>query len=596
MEDQMLKILIQNACQSGVVSASDKEIIYRKAQQLSIKPEIVDQMIEQELQKNKDEGLESGFMAIEDMQNTSEKVLDSKISEMKEQSKFADQRPLSFQGAMSTVYQAKLYGKWIIIKRIKPEFKDNPKYKELFIREFENAYHLDHPHIVRLLDKGEDQEGLYYTMEYIDGRSLSEMITTTGINNERLAEKAARQIIDALLYVHKKQIYHRDLKPDNIFVTYRGDNVKILDFGLAAADNFEDNLSKAGTPRYASPEQMDPNKSIDQRSDIYSFGKIFLEMLTGETKIEALTKVVNPVYSYIIEKSVEENPDERFADCDEILDVFKNPSLVPEKKMPLKTEIKNPVKKEIKEQKPKESEGTNKVLIPLLIGLGVLVIAFSLYFFVFKNKGNSPLINKKGTNSLISKADSLFNVGEYIEANDVYQGISKKDKHVNSQISILDKILKKYNEATKVFDGKNIARALGMYEQIEKDFPKFKKVTEKIEICKNIIKNADYKTLQVVPESSTNKLGFADKDGNVVVDYQFDYVAPLKDWHKVGLIPVQINNKYGFIDKNKNYFAKCIYSKTFNGKYVWQPTGYQVEKDGQKVYISVDKNGNGSIK
>ena len=59
---------------------------------------------------------------------------------------------------MSTVYQGKQYGKWIIIKRIKPQFKDNEDYKSLFFKEFENAYHLDHPNIVRILDKGEDEE------------------------------------------------------------------------------------------------------------------------------------------------------------------------------------------------------------------------------------------------------------------------------------------------------------------------------------------------------------------------------------------------------------------------------------------------------
>ena len=104
---------------------------------------------------------------------------------------------MSSQGAMSTVYQGKQYGKWIIIKRIKPQFKDNEDYKSLFFKEFENAYHLDHPNIVRILDKGEDEEGAFYTMEYVDGQSLTDLIKTgRTVKDERLTKKLFSQIIN----------------------------------------------------------------------------------------------------------------------------------------------------------------------------------------------------------------------------------------------------------------------------------------------------------------------------------------------------------------------------------------------------------------
>ncbi len=592
MDDQMLRILIQSACENGTISDSDKEIIYRKAQQLGMKTDIVDKLIADEIAKNSTEGLESGFIPMDELQAAENKIEQNIEPQKQKQTKFTDQKPLSTQGAMSTVYQAKLYGKWIIIKRIKPQYKDDPKYKELFIREFENAYHLDHPHIVRLLDKGEDAEGLYYTMEYIDGRSLSEMITKEGLNNNKLSDKIARQIIDALIYVHKKQIYHRDLKPDNIYLTYKGDNVKILDFGLAAADNFDDNLAKAGTPRYASPEQMDAKMNIDQRSDIYSFGKIFLEMLTGTTDINAINNIISPSHRYIIEKALALNRDDRFNNCEEILAIFNNPNLIPKKKS-----IKKTIKKEpIKTQKKAKSEKSNKnALFPVVAGLGIVAIIIAAYF-LFLRKDNIQILPKKNNINMIAKADSLFNAGEFAQAKDTYEKIDKKNEHVNNQINILDKILKRFEAANKIFDGKNIARALGLYQNIAKDYPNFGQVTEKIKTCKSIIKNADFNKLQVVPESSTNKLGFADSKGNVVVDYQFDKVAPLKDWHKNGLIPVQIAGKYGFIDRNKNYFAKCIYSPDINGKYVWLPNGYRVKKNGRNVFISVDKNGNGRIR
>ena len=588
----MLKILIQSACQEGTISDSDKEIIYRKAQQQGIKREVVDKLIAQEIEKNSSDGLESGFMPIDEMPTTDNNSQQNIVSAEQEQTKFTNQEPLSSQGAMSTVYQAKLYGKWIIIKRIKPQYKNNAKYRELFIREFENAYHLDHPHIVRLLDKGEDAEGLYYTMEYIDGRALSEMIKKDGLGNDKLAEKIARQIIDALIYVHKKQIYHRDLKPDNIYLTYKGDNVKILDFGLAAADNFDDNLAKAGTPRYASPEQMNPQMNIDQRSDIYSFGKIFLEMLTGTTDIASIDKVHSLSYRYIIEKSLATDRQQRFNDCDEILEIFNNPNLVPKSKSVKKAVKKNSTKTSTKE---KTGKSNKKTLLAVMIGIGIVALLLGVYF-LFLKRDNIKILPAKDNTNIVLKADSLFNVGEFVKAKNAYEKINKKNEHVNKQISILDGILKKFDAANKVFEGKNIARALGLYQGIAKDYPNFKGVTEKIKDCKSIIRNADFNKLQVVPESSTNKLGFADSKGNVVVDYQFDKVAPLKDWHKIGLIPVQIAGKYGFIDRNKNYFAKCIYSSGINGKYVWLPKGYRVKKNGHSVFISVDRNGNGTIK
>jgi serine/threonine protein kinase len=196
MDNNILNILIKSACESGQISDTDKEIIYKKAQQLGVAKEEVDKKIEQELANaTSNNDLESGFIPMDQLDNDTQEQ-QTVNNQPLQQSKFTDLKPLSYQGAMSIVFQAKQYGKWIIIKRIKPEFKDNAKYKELFIREFENAYHLDHPNIVRLLDKGEDNEGLYYTMEFIDGRPLTELIKNQGLENKKLVPKIAKQILD----------------------------------------------------------------------------------------------------------------------------------------------------------------------------------------------------------------------------------------------------------------------------------------------------------------------------------------------------------------------------------------------------------------
>lgn len=596
--DEVLKLLIDSACKSGSISDFDREIIYKKAAQQGISREEIDNYIEQQLSKNKSQDLESGFIPIDEVENEikneeNTKKQDNKIKLTKtvSSSKFTNIEKLEYQGAMSTVYRAKQYGKWIIIKRIKPEYRNNAKYRELFFKEFENAYHLEHPNIVRLLDKGEDAEGPFYTMEYVDGRPLSKMITSSGINNERLAVKISKQILDALAYVHKKQVFHRDLKPDNIFITYRGDNVKILDFGLAAADYFDDNLKKAGTPRYAAPEQLTEASSVDQRADIYSFGKIFLEMLTGDVSQQAIQKVYNQAYRQIIAKATASNPADRYHDCEEIINDLKEAKNIPNKKNEKSTSQK------IKQAKPSKSEGSSSKNRKWILISAFVIIVLILSYIIGRNVvKNNPIFHNK-TEELLATADSLYNNAKFKQAKQIYEKIEPKTQQISDKIKRIDEIIKVFEQIQTQLDGKNLVRALSLIKDAQKKFPEVKILQTKADSCQNIIDKADFKNLQVVPESGTNKLGLADENGNVVVDYQFDYIAPIKQWHSKGLIPVKIGNKYGFVDRNKHYFAKCIYDPDpRNGKCVWQPNGFTVRLNGKSVYITVDSEGNGHIK
>jgi serine/threonine protein kinase len=156
-----------------------------------------------------------------------------------------------------------------------------PNYIDLFFKEYHNARELRHEHIVDVQGRGEDEEGPYFYMEYVDGQPLSRRIPPGGIKDERLIRKVAVQTLEALDYAHKKQIFHRDLKPDNILVTNRGDNVKLIDFGLAATDRYDDiaGASFVGTRKYAAPEQTNDPTRVDGRADLYAFGLILLEML-----------------------------------------------------------------------------------------------------------------------------------------------------------------------------------------------------------------------------------------------------------------------------------------------------------------------------
>ena len=232
---------------------------------------------------------------------------------------FSEVKLLDSSGAMSDIYSAIHLGRRrVIIKRIKQQYRNSQQYIELFYKEFENAFSLEHNNIVHVYGKGEDAEGPYYYMEYIDGRTLTYVINEEHRQDINFVRRVLVEILDALSYVHKKQIFHRDLKPDNIMLTYKGDNVKIIDFGLATADDLPDNLKRAGTPKYAAPELNNKAYSADQRADIYSLGMIMLEWLAGAPDRRKLMGINNTLLRDIADKSTMMYPESRYTSCDEI--------------------------------------------------------------------------------------------------------------------------------------------------------------------------------------------------------------------------------------------------------------------------------------
>jgi len=338
----ILKLMIQSACADGKLTEDELIHLTRKAREAGISDEDLQFLIQTELKKakNKTEKKESqntemsGFIT-ENKDESGFITNDDKKVEVKEkkEDQFSEITNFETQGAMSLLQKAKYLGsKWVIIKRIKSEFKDNKKYQSLFEKEFENSFHLDHQNIVRVYGKGNDSQGVYYYMEYIDGRTITEMIKHQEFKDEKFFTNIVLQILEALIYVHKKQIVHRDLKPDNILVTFKGDNVKIFDFGLASTDDYEDNLVKVGTPKYSSPEQKIKGFDVDQRSDIYSLGIIMLEMMTSKTEKIFLSEIKNDNIRTTIKKMLEEKPSNRFQNCTEIKNILS--TQVPKKTIP----------------------------------------------------------------------------------------------------------------------------------------------------------------------------------------------------------------------------------------------------------------------
>jgi ligand-binding sensor domain-containing protein/tRNA A-37 threonylcarbamoyl transferase component Bud32 len=193
-------------------------------------------------------------------------------------------------GGMGTIYKAKNLmdkSETVAIKVLKEEMFSDESSRKRFKQEAAIIDQLDHPHIVKVIERGESRQNLFIAMEYLQGITLTEKI----IADEKLPIKEALhimiQIADALAKIHSKNIIHRDLKPDNIMLIERkGDLnfVKLLDFGLAMTQ-YQTRLTQTGivigTINYLSPEQISGKRS-GAASDIYALGTIFYEMLTGD--------------------------------------------------------------------------------------------------------------------------------------------------------------------------------------------------------------------------------------------------------------------------------------------------------------------------
>lgn len=191
------------------------------------------------------------------------------------------------------LFTAMRYGKLYVLKGIKPDFLFIPVYRQALTKEFEIGLQLDHPNICRTIGMEEVGDlGSVIVMEHIDGETLQTMMASGTLDGET-AWRIARQLADALDYIHSKQIVHRDLKPSNIMITHNGHNVKLIDFSLSDSDSFAVLKQPAGTYGYIAPELFMPNAKSDISSDIYSFGMVVKEMadVTADKKLARIAEV-----------------------------------------------------------------------------------------------------------------------------------------------------------------------------------------------------------------------------------------------------------------------------------------------------------------
>ena len=212
------------------------------------------------------------------------------------------------RGGMADVYLARdaSLDRQVAVKVLFPEFANDPSFVERFRREAKAAANLNHPNIVGIYDWGQEQGTYYIVMEYVVGRSMADVLRSTGPLSPDRAAEIASDVAEALSSAHSAGLVHRDIKLGNIIVSDDG-QVKVADFGIATAlaqragDNLTHIGSVMGTATYFSPEQA-RGKALDGRSDLYSLGVVLYEMIVGKPPFTADTSTAVAV------KHVQERP------------------------------------------------------------------------------------------------------------------------------------------------------------------------------------------------------------------------------------------------------------------------------------------------
>ncbi len=253
------------------------------------------------------------------------------------------------EGGMGIVYKAfdPNLERHVAIKAIHSTYTTNPEIVLRFRQEAKVQASLMHPNIVSLHNFFPENDIYYMVMEYVDGETLSNRLKRVGLIPPHKCIPMFIQMLQAVDYAHRNGIIHRDIKPSNILID-KNNNIKVMDFGIAKLVG-EKGLTKTGmkmgTIYYMSPEQVIGDKEIDKRSDIFSLGITFFEMLTGQlpssTDTESDFKLMQQIvdnklpsvkkyYPYVPEKvdeaiamATKKDRSERFRSCQEFIDFVK---------------------------------------------------------------------------------------------------------------------------------------------------------------------------------------------------------------------------------------------------------------------------------
>jgi TolA-binding protein len=240
------------------------------------------------------------------------------------------------RGGMAVVYQGiqPSLNRTVAIKVLPPQFAARPDLLARFEREGSIIAQLNHPNLVQVIDRGRDGNTLYIVMEYVDGGGLDTRLAGGPLPLRDVLDWSS-QICDALEYAHGVGVVHRDLKPSNILIEMRTRRPKITDFGIAQLETNAPGLTaltlentSIGTMNYMSPEQRQDAHRVDHRTDIFSFGVILYQMLTGKLpighfKLPSFLRHDVPIgLDSIVSKCLAESPEDRYQNAGDIRDAL----------------------------------------------------------------------------------------------------------------------------------------------------------------------------------------------------------------------------------------------------------------------------------
>lgn len=411
------------------------------------------------------------------------------------------------KGGMATVYKAIHIGlnRTVALKIIHQNLVHDEEFIKRFLREAQTCASLNHPNIVTVYDVDSIDNVHFMSMEYLEGKTLRELIVERGHLTTDEAIHCLLPVAEALAYMHDRKKYHRDVKSSNIIITKTGRPV-LMDFGIALVED-SDPLSHVGTilgtPEYMSPEQAKGETRLDGRSDIYSFGMIMYEALTGRLPFQAenyyatLNRIVydalptvtsvNPQIpkwlSCIVSGCLIKEREERIQNARELIQALKNkekPSLPQAKpQISQKTRIpgNNTTHNYVQTDTGKRNYNSrNSSLIIYILATALIVVLFILGWLIFEPSSlNAPAIDKSISDSFNNLAEGQMNStsdqgsssgNRFEQPNDeVTRDASDQESDRDTRVSIL------MSEGDQHFQNNRFQEAFNTFEMILKMDP-----------------------------------------------------------------------------------------------------------------------------